>query len=242
MDNALFIAASGMDAVQRLVDNSSHNTVNALTPGYQKHTVILRSFGSFLDDAGGDRGPLIGVEELVKFEQGELLQSESPYSVALQGDGFFTIRDGRGQEYFTRNGDFTLNAKSQLVTRAGYPAVDAVGQPIVVNPLGGPIQFRNDGTVVQNEGDVGKLAIVEFERSDRAKLIPAAETLFEAPEGTPKNVAVNTTAHQGFLEQARDGGMKNFVTMMMNSKNYESMQKAIRVLDQLQETLIRSAQ
>ena len=64
-------------------------------------------------------------------------------NMALQGNGFFVVKDSNGVDY-TRNGDFTVNSQGQLCTQGGqlvmgYPAVNGVVQtgaavaPITVN-------------------------------------------------------------------------------------------------------------
>jgi flagellar hook protein FlgE len=64
-------------------------------------------------------------------------------NMALQGNGFFVVQDATsGQNSYTRDGDFTVNAQGDLTTSdgqlvLGYPAVDGVvssaATPVAIN-------------------------------------------------------------------------------------------------------------
>src|SRR5690606_41915178 len=50
------------------------------------------------------------------FAAGQLQQTEVPTHVAIKGEGFFRI-EGDGFDYFTRDGEFHINAENQLVNK-----------------------------------------------------------------------------------------------------------------------------
>ncbi|MCA9323337.1 MAG: flagellar hook-basal body complex protein [Planctomycetes bacterium] len=240
MNDALFIAASGMNAVQELLDNSARNTVNSQSPGFMSHRLVIKNFGSYLDTASERQG-LIGTEERIQFEQGDLRHNDSPYALALQGDAFFSVRaEGEG-EFLTRNGDFHAVVDGRLLTRGGYELLGQDGEPIVVNPLGGPVRIDEDGTVLQDDAEIARIKLTEFDLADRNRLVPAAETLYSFPEGATGRPPTTTTVHQGYLEFPAFG-MRGMIEMLMSTKAYDSTQRAIRAMDQLNEQAIRSVQ
>jgi flagellar hook protein FlgE len=72
------------------------------------------------------------------FSQGSLQSSDNPLSAAIQGNGFFVLQSADGQQQFTRDGSFTLNAAGALQTDTGenvqgWPATNGV-----VNSTGAP--------------------------------------------------------------------------------------------------------
>ena len=54
-----------------------------------------------------------------QFTQGTLETTNNPYDAAIQGGGFFVVNTTSGQQLFTREGNFSVNAAGQLVTATG---------------------------------------------------------------------------------------------------------------------------
>ncbi len=241
MNESLYITASGMAAVQRMLDTSTRNTMGASIPGYQKHQMVLKNFGAFLEDPGARRD-LVGAEEVVLFEQGDLRESGEPFSFGLMGEGFMAVKADDGQVYYTRNGDFTVDRDGRLVTRAGYGVLDEGGAEISLDPRAGPITVDRDGAIFQAGEQIAVLKIGEFSEEARARLRVVGDTLFAAPSGQSPTQATATEVHHGVLEYSRHGGIKGMVDMLVASKNYESMQRSIRSIDQLHENMIRQVQ
>lgn len=239
MDDALYIAASGMKAIERMLDNSAHNAVNSQTPGYRNHKLVMKSFGSHLSDVEG-RENLIGSFETVVHEQGSLRPADTPFAMALEGDGFFVVQDAKGNSYHTRNGDFTVSVDGELVTRAGYQVVGDDNLPLRIDPRGGQVTVTDDGTMQQGEAAIGKVKVVEFAAADLERLQVVGETLFRAPAAVREQPGAGTLVRHGFLEMPKYGGTKGLVEMVMASKNYDAMQKTMRMLARTRETLIRS--
>lgn len=239
MDDSIYLAASGMHAVERMMENSTFNTVNAHTPGFQRRKVVIQDFGSLLDNAGR-RSDLVGAREYVSFEQGNFRPSELPFATALDGEGFFAVKGPEGRDLYTRNGDFTLTGEGRLVTRAGYTVQGQNGDPIVVDPLGGGIGFDKDGTIIQNGEEVARLRLVDFNDEDREGMVAASDTLFLAPDGaTPRPVAGLAVRH-GYLETPQFDAARGLVQMLIARKNYESMSRAMEALDNTRERLIQA--
>ena len=244
MNESLYIAASGMAAVQRMLDNAAHNTVNAQTPGYQKHQMVLKNFGAHLDAAGA-RADLISSDEVIAFEEGQMRPSENPMAMALRGQGFFVVRpeQASGDVLFTRNGDFTLNNEGELTTRAGYPVLSSDEETVKIDPVAGPIHVSEKGEVIQGGEVLAQLQVVDFPPEERNILAPAGETLFRSPTGfRPALTEGATTVHQGMLEFPRNAGVKGLINMLIANKNYEAMQKAIRSVDSVNENMLKNTQ
>ncbi len=244
MNESLYIAASGMTAVQRMLDSATHNTVNAQTPGYQKHQMVLKNFGAFLKDAG-KRGDLIGSQEIIAFEQGELRNSDNPLAVALEGDGFLVVKPPgeTGEVYYTRNGDLTVNGAGELTTRAGYPIMSSTEKVIKIDPTLGPVTINESGEIMQKGKSKARLQVVDFPKEYRDSLIAKGETLFRTKDTfRPSLTEGATLVRHGMLEYPRSAGVKGLINMIMANKNYEAMQKAIRSLDSVNENMLRNSQ
>ena len=53
------------------------------------------------------------------FSQGTIQVSSNPTNMAIQGNGFFIAQGAGGQQLYTRDGEFKLNAANKLTTPAG---------------------------------------------------------------------------------------------------------------------------
>ena len=239
MNDAMYVAASGMNAVQQALDNSTHNLVNSQTPGFQSRRVVMQNFGSYLDVAE-EQEDMIGAREVIAFEQGDLRQDDNPLAMAIEGEGFFMIRPReKGPTYYSRNGEFAINSKGQLATHGGYPVLDSQGGTIDVDSRKGPIRVQLDGTILQGESEIAKLGLVQFKTADRNRLTAASETLFAAPAEVKPVAADATLVHQGYLELPKYT-IQGVVEMLIATRGYETMQRTLRTLDQVQDNAIRS--
>jgi len=58
-------------------------------------------------------------EAVRHFTQGTVQQTTGALDAAIQGDGFFVVRDQNNQQLYTRAGNFTLDADGHLLTQTG---------------------------------------------------------------------------------------------------------------------------
>jgi len=125
LSSALNTSLNGMSLNETSIDVIGNNLANAGTNGFKASEALFAtqlartlSVGSGPTATNGGTNPRqIGlgasVSSIVKdFTQGSITNSTSPSDMAIQGDGFFIVRTPTGDAY-TRNGSFTLSAKTQ---------------------------------------------------------------------------------------------------------------------------------
>jgi flagellar basal-body rod protein FlgF len=143
MDLGLNIAASGMLAAQVEQDQLSNDLANASTPGYKPSSTQTDSFGPILMSNIAN-GQTIGTidsgvttqKATTNLAQGALEQESSqPLDFAISGAGFFAVRTANGVEY-TRNGQFNVNNKDDLMDQFGDEVLSQNGDPIKVSAAG----------------------------------------------------------------------------------------------------------
>lgn len=122
MLRSLDIAISGMQADQTCMDVISNNIANANTVGFKKNVV---NFTDLLYDKMGGGAPgsaegSAGINPMsvglgVKINsinaihtQGILTSTGKDLDMAIQGEGYFVVTNGKGVEY-TRNGNFDIS-------------------------------------------------------------------------------------------------------------------------------------
>jgi len=130
--SALSTALTGLTAAETTIDVVGNNLANTNTVGFKASQAAFatqflqtRSLGASPTATSGGANPRqIGLGTMVAsitpdFSQGTIEISSSPTDLAIQGQGFFIVQATSGENLYTRNGIFKLNAESQLVTITG---------------------------------------------------------------------------------------------------------------------------
>lgn len=122
MFHALFNSLSGLFSFSKSLDTVSNNVANMNTPGF-------RGGDSFFENVNGGRGTRIGGDG-VRTTPGDIRQTSTPTDLAIDGNGYFILRDAQGRHYYSRAGQFRFDGNGLLIdTATGYEvmAIDAQG-------------------------------------------------------------------------------------------------------------------
>ncbi len=120
-------ALSGLNANSNALNVVGNNIANANTIGYRSGMITFQdiyadSYGARLNGAGNPLQIGNGVQTgaiHTNLSQGNLNESTSPLHAAIQGNGFFVVKNADGTSGYTRAGDFTLNNEGYLVSSNG---------------------------------------------------------------------------------------------------------------------------
>jgi flagellar hook protein FlgE len=149
--DSLFIGVTGLTAYQNQIDVISNNIANVGTVGFKGQDVtfqdLLYQTQGYASAPTTTRGGVNAVQvgDGVKigsidtnFSQGGLQTTGINTNLAINGNGFFTLKniDGSGTPSYTRDGDFSLNESGYLYDPTSGLAV--VGYPV-----------QSDGTISQ---------------------------------------------------------------------------------------------
>jgi flagellar hook protein FlgE len=107
MFQALFNSLSGLFSFSRSLDTVSDNVANMNTPGFKGRD-------SFFANIGGGRGTTIAGDGL-RTRAGDLRQTGNPTDLAVDGEGWFILRDPSGNLHYTRAGQFRFDGDGMLV-------------------------------------------------------------------------------------------------------------------------------
>ena len=118
---------SGLNANSNALNVIGNNIANANTIGFRSGTITFAdiyasSQGVRLNGAGNSLQIGNGVRTgaiHTNFGQGNLGESGSPLHAAIQGNGFFVVRNADGTAGYTRAGDFTVNNQGFMVASNG---------------------------------------------------------------------------------------------------------------------------
>jgi flagellar hook protein FlgE len=181
-------AASGLTAAQAGLDTTSNDLANASTEGFKSQTQLF----SDLYAANASDEPGIGVQSAgidSNFSQGSQVATGNDLDALIQGSGFFVINNN-GEQQYTRDGAFQLNAAGNLVTTAGN---DVLGYPTTsAGAATGGL-----GTITVN---TGALAAKPSANIGLVTNLNSADTLITtgaAPSYTTTGFATSTAANSG---------------------------------------------
>ena len=251
MDRALWISKTGLETQQTRMAVISNNLANVSTTGFKRGRGIFQDLiyqnirqpgGQTSEDTNLPSGLMLGsgvrtvaTEKL--FAQGNFIQTENAYDVAVSGRGFLQILMPGGEIGYTRDGSFRADDQGQLVTASGY-----VVQPgISVPPNAQSISISSDGTVsavIQGQvapNQLGNIQLADF--INPSGLLPAGDNLYietvasGAPSvGTPGLGGLGALV-QGSLESSNVNVVEELVNMIEAQRAYEMNSKAVSAVD-----------
>lgn len=115
-------ALTGLAANEVGVDAVGSNLANLNTTGYKASVVSF--YDLVAESLGLGSGTSVGLGTgrptvVHQFTQGAIQTTSGALDGAIQGDGFFVVRDSSGGVRYTRAGNFQVDAKGNLVTATG---------------------------------------------------------------------------------------------------------------------------
>ena len=236
MLQGLYSAAAGMAAQQQRIDAVSNDVANVSTNGYQKTRLSFRDL-AYADVPTGNgvrAGAGAAVASAGRSQLGGSLQSTGEaLDVAIEGEGYLTVRRPDGSEGLTRHGALRVNADRQLVTAAGDRLQPPVTIPRDVDPA--TVAIAPDGTVSAQGRDIGRLRVVEVPAPQG--LLSQGDSVFSVTQasGAPRP-AGDAVVRQGSLEGSNVDMADAMVDLMDAQRSYTLASRAIQTQDQMLET------
>lgn len=247
-------AANGMLALMDMNDNTANNLSNVNTIGYKKgslrfkdvmQSAVYSQEGSILrNDTSRYLGTLSCGSESLRyvhdFTQGALTKTGNTYDLAIEGDGFFKIRDVDGKESYTRNGSFTVNSDDYLVTKQGEYVLDINNRRIRMIPEDfDPELIRDKMEIIIGEsGNIEMNSYTQklpmqtigiWDFSDKDDLFELGDTKFvpKDPANNPELRAEKFVVQQGMLELSNSNVIREMINTINTTRNYESLAKLV---------------
>jgi flagellar basal-body rod protein FlgG len=253
MNQALWVAKTGLDAQQTRMTVVSNNLANVNTTGFKRGRAVFEDLlyqnvrqvgGQSSQDTTLPSGLSLGTgvrtvatEKL--HTQGNVVQTNNALDVAIEGRGFLQILLPDGTLGYTRDGSFKMDAQGQMVTANGYQL-----QPSITIPANAQsVTIGNDGVVsVLTPGataptQVGNLQLADF--INPVGLQPIGKNLYveTAASGSPQagTPGLNGLGGlvQGALETSNVNVVEELVSMIEAQRAYEMNSKAIQTADQM---------
>ncbi|MEW5953971.1 MAG: flagellar hook-basal body complex protein [Bacillota bacterium] len=267
MIRSLYSGVSGMRNHQIRMDVIGNNIANVNTTGFKSGRVSFQdALSQNMRPGTGSVNPIqvgtgMTISSILNIHtQGALMNTGRQLDLAIQGNGYFTVKDpGSNTNYYTRDGVFYIDKDGFIVNNLGYQLCDntAAGPiPIQIDVTTNKIQNIGvglDGTVTGQYdtgdpltfagGSTGILGLQYFRNPE--SLTKAGQNLY-----TPSN-ATNTTDQvarpgtggtgtiaAGYLEMSNVDLTEEFTNMITTQRGYQANARTITVSDSLLEELI----
>lgn len=233
MVSGKYSALAGAISREQMIANVSANLANVNTTGYKKSQVSFESILRGQQQMTAAKGINYDrvKQNFIDFESGPLRQTENPYDVALNGEGFFKVQGPEGVLY-TRRGDLHVDNEGTLRTSNEMAVLDAGGGQITIpDTAAGNIVVSENGTIYLLAGDgaqteVGQLAVVNVD--DPLKLKKQADTTFSLENGGVENPVDNPTVVQGSLEVSNVNMTEEMARMIDSHRLFETYHKVLK--------------
>ncbi len=127
---AMNTAVSGLAAQSAAFGNISNNVANSQTVGFKGVDTTFSDYLTTSTATVNDPGTVVAAPQYLNTVQGTISQSQNALALAVSGQGFFDVSKAAGtgtngqtlfatQQYYTRDGDFQLNASGYLTNESG---------------------------------------------------------------------------------------------------------------------------
>ena len=187
---------SGLNASSKNLEVIGNNIANANTFGAK---VSRAEFADVYANAIGGTRNAIGIGTTIgavaqQFTQGNITSTDNPLDVAINGGGFFQLRDTSGAISYSRNGQFKVDNSGFIVNNQGgqlmgYPA-DATG--VIIPGTASALQMPTAGITPRVTSRIG----MEMNLDARAGVtLPAAGAPIDFADPSTYNNATSQTVY-----------------------------------------------
>ncbi|MHB1041878.1 MAG: flagellar hook-basal body protein [Eubacteriales bacterium] len=261
MIRSLYSGTSGMKNHQIRMDVIGNNIANVNTIGYKSSRAnfqdmlyqFQRSPSVPGDNGAGSINPSqVGTGVLVSsigtnMGQGAMQNTGRVLDLAIQGNGFFQLKDNGGNFYYTRNGIFNQDANGCIVDNNGYQLTDVDGSEIRIEGQVGELSVGKDGVVTATDTsgvDMGVSAQIGlFSFANPEGLSKIGQNLYK--ETTTANGSVSGQAtlidmanatssiNSGYLEMSNVDLIDELANMIVTQRGYQANIRTITTSDQM---------
>jgi flagellar hook protein FlgE len=265
MLRSLYSGISGMRGFQTKLDVIGNNISNVNTAGFKAGRVMFSDVMSqTLQGAGAPDGTFggvnprqIGLGSTISaidtiMTDGSTQTTGRPLDFAIQGNGFFTVENGAGERYYTRQGNFYFDAAGDLVNGDGWRVLGADEAAIHIDDMNAVKSFAFDskGVLTVKTADTtttyGPIGLTKF--ANPSGLEKVGGSLFQqSPNanidvpsiGAPGDATLGLgTLAVGSLEMSNVDLTNEFAEMIVAQRGFQANSRTITTADEILQEVV----
>lgn len=260
MVRGFYAAASGALSQIKSINVISNNIANATTPGYKSQMTVGKTFGEHMVSSlnTGDNGSNqeIGTStdmktidsDYMNLSQGSFEATGRSVDMAINGEGYFLIKDAKDMEMVTKNGQFQMD-------KDGYLVLPGVG--FVMNESKGKIKLNStdfavdgNGNLTDSKGLKEKLFIAKSNDQGNSidsnglnisnaykqgTLIKIGEGVFVSQDAYVQVDGKLTSVEQGRIEKSNVNVAEEMGRIIAAQGNFQSCTQILKIYDRINE-------
>ncbi|MGL5642790.1 MAG: flagellar hook-basal body complex protein, partial [Paraclostridium sp.] len=237
MLRGIYTSVSSMLNLQERQSVLTNNMANLKTNGYKEDKLISKSFDEMTLSNNDNYKNGVPTKQVLgglsfgtkidevntNFKQGTFVETENNSDFALNGSGFFQVRDYGGNIFYSRDGSFKVNSQGDLVTNGGHNVMginNATGSLEPINVGSGKMTVTPSNELVVEGGNSYKFSIVDF--NDYKKLKKVGDNLYSGTNPVNNN---KYSVKQGYVEGSNVDYISAMAEGMETIKEFEANQK-----------------
>lgn len=243
MYGILNTSKSGMSSNQDKINVISNNIVNSNTTGYKRletefqdlirETLNRQSYPTTSPNLNNGTG-VRTTNAIRNFTQGSLKSTGIMSSLAIDGEGMFRVLKPNGTYAYTRNGEFNVDSRGNIVDDKGnlldiqfydgnsYDNLSITKDNFTVN---------KQGQVFVNDNLVGKINL--YNSNGDNDFIPIGNSLFGIRPGAEPFIETKANIMQGYSEMSNVDIGEEFAELISIQRSFQLNGRGITVADDM---------
>jgi len=234
MSDLLSIGLSGLTASRIRALASANNLANLNTPGYHSQRASTASL------AGGNGAAIQSLSS--SSIPGSFIPTGNPLDLAINGNGYFQVTDGQGNNYFTRDGSFSPRAGGQLANGQGFALNPGVTIPVNAENVATGSDGTVSGRVNSQTVEFGTIQLAQFSNPDGLSSQGGNLQTATGASGIPQMGAPGEGGRgfllSGFLEGSNVDAAREAISLRMEENAFKANAVVIRTGDEMQRETI----
>jgi flagellar basal-body rod protein FlgF len=218
MQSGLYVTLSAEVALEKRLTTVASNVANMNTAGYRADGV---SFAALLSQADKPVAFVSPGDTYVSRRTGDMIRTDNPLDVAVQGDAWLAIQTPQGTAY-TRDGRMRILASGELQTLDGNPVLDAGGSSMIIDPTAGAPQIAGDGMMTQGGRQIGALGLFSIDGTAKLTRASNSSVIPDRPAAAVLDFGSNGFA-QGFVEGSNVDPVAEMTKLIMIQRTFDSV-------------------
>lgn len=169
---------------------------------------------------------------------GVITETDNPLDIMVDGDGFFVVEDGNGNRFYTRQGNFQIDATGNIMTHEGEYLLGDGGR-LAIGEDARSIVIDRAGQIMVNGAAVGNILVVNFAEPTYLRQV-GRSLLAETPESGPEEPVDGPHVVSGVYERSNVEVVLEMTRMIEAQRCYEGAAKAVTSQDELTSRLFTS--